>query len=117
MASFKPKPAFTCNTQSDHNFHTKITAWNRLPLSFDRYNAARMEQVVSRVAKYETSTNLFENLHDDSWSLRQIYKNILIYPSLHHISHFGCMIVYELIFVGLLDFENSAPPLKQILRA
>ncbi len=27
------------------------------------------------------------------------------------------LIVYDLIFVGPLDFENSAPPLKQILRA
>ncbi len=29
---------------------------------------------VSRVAKYETSTNLFENLHYDSWSLIK-YEN------------------------------------------
>ena len=33
-----------------------------------------MRKFVSRVAKYETSTNLFENLHYDSWSLIK-YEN------------------------------------------
>ena len=36
---------------------------------------------------------------------------------LTHVLGLGLPLVYDLIFVGPLDFENSAPPLKQILRA
>ncbi len=111
-----------------------------------------VRQFVSRVAKYETSTNLFENVHYDSWSLItlkdvlyskpcsnllgltvaiygcrasnakcaifhallyrtsliwQIYRTILIYPSLHHISHHGCML--PLVKMNAIFTTNFEP--------